>query len=77
VQGGMWITEYDEWDFVSYCPDMPKEHRLHVHTVKRDEAYIKIIENEVIGFLADVDRALAQLRPQDLEAQLRKSLVAA
>lgn len=78
VQGSMWITGFEEWDFCSYCPDMlTDEHRLYIHTVKRDEAYIKIIENEVISFLADVDRALAQLRPRDLEAQLRESLVAA
>lgn len=77
VQGSLWITGYEEWDFVSYCPDMPADLRLYVHTVRRDEAYIKVIENEVVSFLAEVDRALVQLRPQDLEQQLRKSLVAA
>lgn len=76
VQGGMWITGYDEWDFVSYSPKMPKHRRLYVYTVKRDDAYIAQIEAEVKRFLAEVDRLVDFLmgREQDLEALLRKSL---
>ena len=36
VQGCMWICELDQWDFVSFHPDMPP---LLV-TVERNEAFI-------------------------------------
>lgn len=78
IQGSMWITGWDDWDFCSYCPDMRDDrHRLYIYTVKRDDAYIKTLEAEVRLFLADVDRALVQLNGQDIERLLRKSLVAA
>jgi hypothetical protein len=62
IQGGMWITGFEEWDFASYSPDMPKHRRLYVYTVKRDEAYIKQLEAEVPlpRFLAEVDLARSQ-----------------
>lgn len=74
IQGSMWITEFDEWDFCSYCPVMPERHRNYIFTVKRDDAYIKVLDGEVRLFLADVDRALVQLNGQDIEALLRSSL---
>jgi hypothetical protein len=76
VQGSMWITGFEEWDFCSYSPDMPKHRRLYVYTVKRDEAYIKTLEAEVVRFLAEVDRLVDYLlgKEQDIEALLRKSL---
>lgn len=36
VQGCMWICERDEWDFLSFHPDMPPM----LLTVKRDEKFI-------------------------------------
>lgn len=75
VQGSLWLSGRRWWDFVSYCPDMlDARYRLYRFRVERDEAYIKIIENEVRIFLADVDRALVQINGQDIEGLLRKSL---
>lgn len=76
IQGSMWITGYEEWDFCSYSPDMPEHLRTYIYTVPRDEAYIAELEREVVRFLADVDQALARLRPggEDLEGLLRQSL---
>lgn len=78
VQGSMWITGYDEWDFCSYCPDMREErHRLYIYTVKRDDAYIKTLEDEVRRFLSEVDAILDQLGHGDgrlLERQLQQSI---
>lgn len=78
VQGSMWITGYEEWDFCSYCPDMPPHRRTYIYTVTRDDTYIKALETEVIRFLADVDKALDYLKPDgpDLEGALRKSVEA-
>ncbi len=76
IQGSMWITGYEEWDFCSYSPDMPEHLRTYIFTVKRDEEYIQELEAEVRRFLADVDRSLDALRPggPDLAGQLRASL---
>lgn len=76
IQGSMWITGYEEWDFCSYSPDMPEHLRTYIYTVSRDEAYIAELEREVVRFLADVNRALSRLRPggEDLAGLLRQSL---
>lgn len=47
VQGSMWICEKDEWDFMSYHPDLSP----FLITVKRDEDYIKSLEVEVTKFV--------------------------
>jgi hypothetical protein len=79
IQGSLWITGYEAWDFCSYSPDMPEHLRTYIFTVERDETYIQMLQNEVIGFLVDVDRALERLgrAGMDTETLLRKSLVAA
>lgn len=75
VQGGMWITGFEEWDFVSYSPLLPPKRRLHICTVARDDAYIQQLEAEVVRFLAEADRLTAYLNGDDnLEALLRSSL---
>jgi hypothetical protein len=76
VQGGMWIAEYEEWDFVSYSPLMPKHLRTYIHTVKRDETYIKGLEVEVRTLLNEVESALKRLSAgqQDIGALLQQSI---
>lgn len=49
IQGGMWVTGMDEWDFVSYDPRMPISHSLLVITVKRDDDYIKKLEESILA----------------------------
>lgn len=61
VQGNLWITGREWWDFVSYSPDMPEHLRLYVYRVKRDEPYIANLETEVRRFLAEVDERCARL----------------
>lgn len=61
VQGGMWVCELDEWVFVSYDPRMPEKLRLYVEIVKRDDAYIAKLEQEVRVFNDEVDRQLQQI----------------
>lgn len=75
VQGNLWLSEREWWDFCSYCPDMrDRTRRLYVYRVYRDEPYIKTLETEVRVFLADVERALVQICGQDIEGLLRQSL---
>lgn len=80
VQGNLWITEREWWDFASYCPDYKADRlRLYVHRVYRDEGYIKKLEAEVRGFLNEVDQMVELLQGDDdsLERRLRASLEAA
>jgi hypothetical protein len=48
VQGCMWITGRQWWDFVSYHPDAPESHRLLVIRVMRDAKMIAEIESSVL-----------------------------
>lgn len=61
VQGCMWITGRQWWDFVSFCDDMPENLRLCVYRVYRDNEYIEDLEKEVIRFLDEVDVEVANI----------------
>lgn len=76
IQGGMWLAEYDEWDFLSYSPTMPEHLRSYIYTVRRDETYIKALDIKVRTFLNEVEAAIKRLNAgrQDIEALLRKSI---
>lgn len=54
VQGNLWVTGRDWWDFCSFSPDMPPHLRTYIFRVARDEAYIKTLEAEVRRFLGEV-----------------------
>lgn len=49
-------------DFASFDPRMPPEMRLFVKRIHRDAALIAELENEVRGFLAELDAKLSALR---------------
>lgn len=61
VQGSMWITGREYWDFISFDPRMPEGLRLYVERIKRDDAYIRELEAEVIRMDAEIERDLAGL----------------
>jgi len=46
VQYSMYITGFDEWDFISYDPRMDKNNII-ITTIKRDEEYMAIIEKKL------------------------------
>lgn len=71
--------ELPEWDFISYCPELPSRHQLFRVPVKRDEKRIAEIEAGVVQFLAEVDELIARLdslnpEPEQLNRNLRASL---
>lgn len=49
VQGALWITGYETWDFVSYCPEF-KAQPLFIHTAQRNETLIKALDKHVRAF---------------------------
>lgn len=62
IQGGLWVTGRQWWDFVSYHPEFPAEHRLYIQRVPRDEAFIAGLESACLALDADVQHILSQLQ---------------
>lgn len=55
VQGNMWVLDLDWIDFISFDPRYPKEARLYVERIVRDDAYIAKLETSVKLFVAQVN----------------------
>ena len=50
VQANLWVTGYDTWDFVSYCPEHQKQ-TIYLYTAKRDEVLMKAFDKLIPQFL--------------------------
>ena len=50
VQANLWVTGYDTWDFVSYCPEYQKQ-TVYLFTAKRDEVLMKAFDKLIPQFL--------------------------
>jgi len=51
-----------EWcDFVSFDNRLPPELQLFVKRVPRDETYIRLMEAEIVQFLAELDDKINKL----------------
>ena len=61
VQGSLWVTGREWWDFISFDPRLPDHLKLYVQRIERDEEYIKNLEAEVIKFLGEVDELYERL----------------
>lgn len=51
-------------DFVSFDPRLPESMRLWVHRIERDNELMADLEQEVRGFLKELDGKVAELRAQ-------------
>jgi hypothetical protein len=61
VQGCMWVTGRDWWDFVSFDPRMPESHQMLIIRVERDDAFIRNLEFEVMCAEQEVQQLVNQL----------------
>ena len=61
IQGGLWITEREWWDFISFNPNFPPQYQLKIIRVYRDEELIKTIETEVLKALHEADQIINEL----------------
>lgn len=61
IQGGLWVTRRQWWDFISYHPAFPAHLRLYVQRVERDDAYIQQIESDCLSAWEEVQAAVEQL----------------
>ena len=56
-QCGLWVTERQWLDFISYCPGMP----LFIQRVERDEKLIAEMEAAVYAFYSDMEEKINRL----------------
>lgn len=61
IQGGLWVTGRQWWDFVSYHPDFPPHLRLYVQRVPRDDDYIERLAAACIQMESDVQEIIQKL----------------
>jgi hypothetical protein len=70
VQGNMWVTDRQWWDFVSYCPRLP----LLIVRVPRDDGYIATLAGAVKEFNAELASVVDAIRSAGgLTEQLKRS----
>lgn len=50
VQSALWVTGYETWDFVSYCPEYQKQ-PFYLYTAQRDEILMKAFDKYIPEFL--------------------------
>lgn len=62
IQTGMFCTDFQEWDYVSYDNRLPANLQIYIETIKRDNEYIKIIANEIKQFKDELACQLDRLR---------------
>jgi putative phage-type endonuclease len=64
MQMQMWITGRQWCDFVSFDPRLPEKNQLFVIRCDRDDPLISQIENEVLGFLKEIELIMEKLGAQ-------------
>lgn len=62
VQGSMWVTGRDWWEFVSYDPRMPEPYRIFIQRIERDESFIATLQEAVLEAEAHVTQLLDKLK---------------
>lgn len=69
VQGNIWLSERDWWDFVSYWPKLP----LLKVRVFRDDIYIKNMSGEVDRFNDELAAMVESVRNFDRRSEILKN----
>lgn len=69
VQGNLWISERDWWDFVSYWPKLP----LLTVRVFRDDIYIKNLSSEIDRFNDELAAMVDAIRNYDRRSEILKN----
>lgn len=62
IQGGLWVTGRQWWDFVSYHPDFPADLRIYIQRIDRDDQFIEKLEWACLQMEADVQAILFSAR---------------
>ncbi len=62
VQGSIWITGREYWDFVSYCPSFPEELQLYIERIYPDEDYIAGLKAECLIFEDELQQLVNKIK---------------
>lgn len=54
IQGSMWVTGFDKWDYCSFCPEFTSI-PLFTMTIERDEEMIERIKDSALKAVNEVD----------------------
>lgn len=54
VQSALWVTGYDTWDFVSYCPEYQKQ-TLFIYTAERNQKLMKAFDEHIPNFIKSLN----------------------
>lgn len=73
VQGTLWITGREWYDFVSFDSRQPLGLQLYVERQCRDEEFIKNLEIEVEIFLQEVSRIEAKLKTRAKKMEIKSN----
>jgi predicted phage-related endonuclease len=55
IQGGLWVTGRQWWDFLSFNPAFPPHLQLYVQRVPRDDSYIEKLEAACLSLNDEVN----------------------
>lgn len=67
IQGGLWVTDRQWWDFVSFNPKFPAGLALYVQRVTRDESVIARIQADCLEAWSEVTTIVATLKGKNHE----------
>ena len=65
VQGCLWVTGREWWDFMSFDPRMPPAHQVYKERIYRDEDYIKDLQTTLLWCEDQVNELLEKLNGQN------------
>lgn len=71
VQGNLWLSERDWWDFVSYWPRLP----ILTVRVYRDETYIKEMADEIDRFNDELASLVERIRSYGIKDPVNQDTV--
>lgn len=54
VQANLWVTGYNTWDFVSYCPEYQKQ-TLFIYTAERNQKLMKAFDEHIPNFIKSLN----------------------
>lgn len=62
VQGNLFVTGRQWWDFVSFDPRQAAPYRLYIQRIPRDEDYIEKLRIGLLAFWTDVQKIVSELK---------------
>lgn len=64
IQGGLWVTGYDWWDFVSFHPYFPSGRHIYIQRIERDNSYIAQMEAACLSLESEVRTIVNKYLPE-------------